>query len=165
MLFLIGCVPSPRYLPRGKSIRIAQKREVSEKPAIEAKKISEDGNIFGEINLYLGTPYKYGGTDRNGLDCSGFVQKVFDEALGIKLPRTVARQWKFGKPVDKDELAFGDLVFFKTNRKKTPSHVGIYIGANKFAHASSSLGVTITPMSDSYWSKRYVGAKRVIKRE
>ncbi|MCD6594214.1 C40 family peptidase [bacterium] len=163
-IVFVGCAPSPRYLPRGRAIQIAKKKKVSEKSTISAQKIPTDGSLYGTINLYLGTPYKYGGTGKKGIDCSGFVQKVFSEALDINLPRTVAQQWKFGRAIGNDELAFSDLVFFRTTRKKTPSHIGIYIGGNKFAHASSSLGVTITPMTDSYWSKRYIGARRVIKR-
>ncbi len=160
ILFFAGCAPCPRYLP-------AHRIAAPTPDKVEKIKISREeasGSLLGTINCYLGTPYVYGGEDKHGMDCSGFVQTVFREALGIKLPRTVARQWKAGKSISDDELAFGDLTFFKTSKKKTPSHIGIYIGARKFAHASSSLGVTITPMSDKYWSKRYVGARRIIYR-
>ncbi len=172
-----GCAPAPRYCPPV-SIPKAEKKTISKKTLhkeekkssskTEGKSISrknrEKNSLLGTINYYLGTPYKYGGEDESGMDCSGFVQTVFREALGIKLPRTVAQQWKSTTPIPDDELAFGDLVFFRTSRRKTPSHIGIYIGANRFAHASSSLGVTISSLNDPYWRKRYAGARRVIPR-
>ncbi len=153
LLFWGGCVPRPRYCPP----RLAEARPCG-------LALPDDESLLGTINYYLGTPYKFGGTDRDGMDCSGFVQRVFREALGLELPRTVAAQWRFGKPVARDELAFGDIVFFCTKGGGVPTHSGIYIGAGRFAHASSSLGVTITPLSNPYWSKRYCGARRVIMR-
>ena len=150
---LLGCMPMPRYLPR----RLAP-------PQTEKFALPDDESLLGTINYYIGTPYKYGGCTKNGMDCSCLVQTVFRESLGIDLPRTVAEQWKTGKPIKNDDLAFGDIVFFETTRSKIPSHSGIYIGGGRFAHASSSLGVTITPMSDSYWKKRYVGTRRMITR-
>ena len=152
-LLFFGCVPSPRYLPR----RLAP-------PKVEKLALPDDESLMGTINYYIGTPYKFGGCSKSGIDCSCFVQRVFGEAIGLHIPRTVAEQWKFGKPVGRDELAFGDIVFFRTMRKRNPSHSGIYIGGGKFAHASSSLGVTITPMTDPYWKRKYVGARRVITR-
>ncbi len=121
-------------------------------------------SLMGVINYYIGTPYRYGGCEKDGMDCSCFVQRVFDEALDIKLPRTAAEQWQYGKEVDKSELAFGDIVFFRTSKGKNPSHCGIYLGGNRFVHASSSLGVTVTPLTDSYWAKKYIGARRIISR-
>jgi len=160
LLFFVGCAPCPRYLPAHRIV--APTSDKVEKSKISTEEAS--GNLLGTINCYIGTPYVYGGEDKYGMDCSGFVQTVFREALSIKLPRTVAQQWKAGKSISDDELAFGDLAFFKTSKKKAPSHIGIYIGARKFAHASSSLGVTISQMSDKYWAKRYVGARRIILR-
>jgi len=162
-IFLGGCAPSPRYLPAPRPL--GEKPKPAQKPKTIAQKSREKNSLLGTINYYLGTPYKYGGEDESGMDCSGFVQTVFREALGIKLPRTVAQQWKSTAPISDDELAFGDLVFFRTSKRKTPSHIGIYIGANRFAHASSSLGVTISSLNDPYWRKRYAGARRVIPRD
>ena len=162
-IFLGGCAPSPRYLPAPRPP--GEKPKPAQKPKTIAQKSREKNSLLGTINYYLGTPYKYGGEDESGMDCSGFVQTVFREALGIKLPRTVAQQWKSTTPISDDELAFGDLVFFRTSKRKTPSHIGIYIGANRFAHASSSLGVTISSLNDPYWRKRYAGARRVIPRD
>jgi peptidoglycan DL-endopeptidase CwlO len=108
---------------------------------------------------FLGVPYVFGGTSRNGFDCSGYVQHVF-AMLGISLPRTADAQYGKGRRVIGGMLP-GDLVFFQTYAPG-PSHVGIYIGKGKFVHASSSHGVMVSKMSDSYWANRFIGAKRFI---
>ncbi len=105
---------------------------------------------------FLGSPYVFGGTSRAGFDCSGFVQHVF-AMLGIQLPRTADAQFYEGRPV-KGPLQPGDLVFF-TTYTAGPSHVGIYIGNGAFVDATSSRGVTISHLSDPYWSSRYIGAR------
>jgi cell wall-associated NlpC family hydrolase len=106
---------------------------------------------------FLGTPYVFGGTSTSGFDCSGFVQHVFG-MLGIGLPRTADAQYDAGKPAVGGPRA-GDLVFFDTYGGV--SHVGIYLGHGDFVHASSSHGVMVSNLSDSYWASRYVGAKRI----
>ncbi|HZG59640.1 MAG TPA: C40 family peptidase [Anoxybacillus sp.] len=107
---------------------------------------------------YIGVPYKWGGTTPKGFDCSGFVTYVYKE-FGVTLPRTAEKQYQHGEKIAKNELESGDLVFFATY-KKTASHAGIYIGDNKFIHASSSKGVMISELDESYWKKRYLGARR-----
>ncbi len=143
----------------------------------DKKKELLDQNIQG----LLGTPYKWGSIAGEGLDCSGFTQKVYRRAE-IIIPRTVQEQFENGKMVEKKSLEYGDLVFFKSearedggcclfpciffNAKVTPTykltHVGIYIGDSKFAHSSSSRGVMIDDLSSSYWQERFVGAKRLL---
>lgn len=108
---------------------------------------------------YLGAPYVYGGTTTRGFDCSGYTQKVFSD-LGIKLNRTSRDQFAQGTAVSKSNLQAGDLVFFNTSGRGV-SHVGIYIGNNKFIHSSTSKGVIISSLSERYWAPRYIGAKRV----
>ena len=107
---------------------------------------------------FLGVPYVFGGTTTSGFDCSGFVQHVF-AMLGIGLPRTADAQYDVGRPAVGGPRA-GDLVFFDTYGGV--SHVGIYLGHGKFVHASSSHGVMVSHLSESYWASRYVGAKRLI---
>ena len=108
---------------------------------------------------FLGTPYVFGGTSGYGFDCSGYVQHVY-AMLGVHLPRTADAQYYAGnRPVG--GVKTGDLVFFQTY-EPGPSHVGIYIGNGHFVHASSSHGVMVSSLSDSYWSARYLGAKRVM---
>jgi len=115
-----------------------------------------------EIVSYLNTPYRYGGESRSGIDCSAFTQKVYGNSLDIKIPRTAREQfrtWKIFK--DKDELKFGDLIYFNTSRRYFPGHVGIYLDDNLFAHASSSKGVIVSSLNEKYFSSKFVGANRV----
>ena len=107
---------------------------------------------------FIGTPYVFGGTSGYGFDCSGYVQHVFALA-GISLPRTADAQFYAGRSVSGHPLV-GDLVFFQTY-EAGPSHVGIYLGGGRFVHASSSRGVMVSSLGESYWATRYLGAKRV----
>jgi cell wall-associated NlpC family hydrolase len=111
---------------------------------------------------FLGDPYVFGGTTSRGFDCSGFVQHVF-AMLGISIPRTADAQYDAGHRVV-GGMKPGDLVFFQTYTAG-PSHVGIYLGNGKFVHASSSRGVTISHLADSYWAARFIGAKRLVARQ
>ncbi|MCH7320623.1 NlpC/P60 family protein [Solibacillus sp. MA9] len=121
----------------------------------EAASISE---LTATASKYIGVPYVYGGTTAQGLDCSGYTKLVFKQ-LGYTLNRTAAMQYKQGTSVSKANLQAGDLVFFDTSGGV--SHVGISLGGTKFIHAGVSTGVTEADINTSYWSKRYVGAKRV----
>ncbi|MBI5049674.1 MAG: C40 family peptidase [Nitrospirae bacterium] len=111
---------------------------------------------------FLDTPYRFGGSSILGIDCSAFVQKVFD-LFSIPLPRTAREQFYLGNKVDKVDLTIGDLVFFKTYAS-FPSHVGIYIGDNLFIHASSKdKKVKINNLDEPYYFKRFLGAKRLFE--
>ena len=107
-----------------------------------------------------GIPYRNGGSDPSGFDCSGFTQYVFAQ-YGIALPREVREQFRVGKAVKPDDLAAGDIIFFTTT-DPGPSHVAIAIGGDQFVHAPSSTGVVrVEHLSSSYWSPRYLGARRI----
>ena len=109
---------------------------------------------------FQGIPYRNGGSDPSGFDCSGFVQWVFSRH-GLALPREVRDQWKAGEGIDRDEVEPGDLVFFETVSRGA-SHVGIALGGDQFVHAPSSKGVVrIERYSAAYWASRWVGARRV----
>lgn len=107
---------------------------------------------------FIGTPYVFGGTTSSGFDCSGYVQHVF-AMQGIRLPRTADAQFYAAHKIRNGGRA-GDLVFFQTYAPG-PSHVGIYLGNGKFI-SSSGHGVMISSLSNSYWSARYLGMKRVV---
>ncbi len=111
---------------------------------------------------FMGIPYRFGGASPEaGFDCSGFVQYVFRQAAGLVLPRSSFEQIRQGVVVARDELQVGDLVFFNTMRA-TASHVGIYIGENRFIHAPSrGKTVEIVDITNSYWQARYDGARRL----
>lgn len=112
----------------------------------------------------LEVPYRFGGTTLWGLDCSGFVQKTFS-FLNLDLPRSAREQFREGTKVAKADLSPGDLVFFRTYAKY-PSHVGIYLGDNRFVHASSrEKKVTVDSLDKPYYEKRYIGAKRLLFEE
>lgn len=126
------------------------------------EQISGREKILMEIIKYIDTPYQYGGNTQDGIDCSAFTQSVFDKTLSIELQRSARDQYQEGNEVgDKDDLQFGDLVFFNTRRRVKPGHVGIYIGNHLFAHASSRNGVTVSSLDEDYYSKRFMGARRV----
>ena len=117
---------------------------------------------------YIGTPYKYGGTTRSGMDCSGLLMNSF-KAIKVDLPRSSADQSKVGVQVKLNELQPGDLVFFATgNKRRKVTHVGLVTEKKgkdnvKFIHASSSLGVVETNIFAEYYQKRFRGARRVIE--
>lgn len=114
-----------------------------------------------EVITYLGTPYKYGGNTKNGIDCSAFTQIIYKNVFNINLERSARLQYTQGNVVSKDDtLRVGDLVFFNTRQRVKPGHVGIYIGDNLFAHASTKKGVTITALDYDYYARVYMGARR-----
>lgn len=127
-------------------------------------------NILTEAETYLGTPYRYGGTTRNGIDCSAFVLSVFGAAAGVNLPRVAAAQAQEGESIQKSELKKGDLLFFSHGRGRI-AHVGIVEsiteeGQIKFIHSATSRGVMISNLStDSYWGPRYRFAKRIVNED
>jgi len=115
-----------------------------------------------EIIKYINTPYKFGGNSQNGIDCSAFTQNVFSNGLDVMLLRSARQQYTQGYPIrNRENLIFGDLVFFNTRRAVRPGHVGIYIGDDLFAHASSAKGVIISSLDLKYYSKRYIGGRRI----
>ena len=120
----------------------------------------DDYALVGTALSLRGAPYRNGGADPNGFDCSGFTQYVFGRH-GIALPREVLNQFQQGRSVKDAELAPGDLLFF-TTVAPGPTHVGIAIGGDQFVHAPSSTGVVrVERLSASYWSTRYLGARRL----
>jgi len=139
---------------------------VTNAPGTRAPSTVAPGVLFDSYALtgtalsLRGIPYRNGGTDPHGFDCSGFTQYVFAQ-YGISIPREVREQFRVGKSVEPDQLVAGDLLFFTTTDPGA-SHVGISIGGDEFVHAPSSTGVVrVEHLSSSYWSPRYLGARRL----
>ena len=129
-------------------------------PVSRAAVIAKIRKIIQESFQYLGVPYVFGGTSTNGFDCSGFTQFIFAEA-SVALPRMADAQYEVGYSVAVSQLQAGDLVFFETY-EEGPSHCGIYIGGGKFISATSSRGIAIDQLSNSYWNERHLGARRIL---
>ena len=118
--------------------------------------------LIDVLEHWYGTKYRMGGNDKQGIDCSAFVQVFMISMYGLSLPRTARDQYHQTERLKREDLQEGDLVFFKTQRKKAISHVGVYLRNNKFAHASTSSGVMISDLNESYFSIRYAGAGRYV---
>ena len=112
-----------------------------------------------QYRAWKGVPYRYGGTTRRGVDCSGLVYVTYRDLLGIAVPRTTKELAKSGEGVSRRRLSAGDLVFFKTGF--FARHVGIYTGRGAFLHSSSTRGVTVSSLDSSYWKRRYWKARRL----
>lgn len=111
------------------------------------------------LDEWYGAPYQYGGNDKEGVDCSAFTVYFMTSVYGITIPRNSLAQYKICEKIDRDDMEEGDLVFFNTRGRV--SHVGVYLGNNKFAHASTSSGVMISDLDEQYFSKRFVGPGRI----
>lgn len=123
--------------------------------------IKANALLVNFIDDWYGTPYRLGGTSKKSIDCSAFTRTLLSEVYGKSLDRTAAMQFMMTKRIyNKEELKEGDLVFFSIKTKRI-SHVGVYVGQGKFVHASSSRGVMVSDLSQSYWERYYAGAGRL----
>ena len=141
-----------------------QTPKLSDEPSLLERYTSNAQDLILKGLQLVGINYRRGGTSaESGLDCSGFVQLVYKDSVGLLLPRTAKEQSEVGNVVDKNELKPGDLVFFNTMRRAF-SHVGIYLGDNHFLHSPrTGAEVRVEDMSQGYWVKRYNGARRVVE--
>jgi cell wall-associated NlpC family hydrolase len=130
--------------------------------SMSASVVGSTESLIDNAMQLIGVRYRWGGnTPQSGLDCSGFVRYVFNDTFGFLLPRKSSQMSKVGLVVGKEELRPGDLVFFNTMRHAF-SHVGIYVGDNKFIHApSKGKSIRVDDMTKVYWEKRYNGARRM----
>ncbi len=118
-------------------------------------------NLYHLIEDWWGAPYRMGGMSKRGVDCSAFVQTLMLGAFAVQLPRTAREQYRASSWVAANHLQEGDLVFFNT--RGGVSHVGVYLHNNRFVHASTSSGVMISSLNDSYWSRKFIGGGRVLQ--
>lgn len=118
-------------------------------------------SLLQKIDDWWGTPYCLGGSSKNCVDCSFFTLDVMKQIYNVDLKRTAAQQYEQSSKIEWADLKEGDLIFFKTEGRRNISHVGIYMTNNKFAHASTSQGVTISDLADPYWQRRLYSLGRV----
>ncbi|WET14218.1 bifunctional murein DD-endopeptidase/murein LD-carboxypeptidase [Yersinia intermedia] len=124
------------------------------------RNVDVKSKILEQYAGWKGVRYRLGGSSKRGIDCSAFVQTTFREQFGMDLPRSTSEQQDLGKKIQRTKLRPGDLVLFRAG--STGRHVGIYLGNDKFVHASTSVGVTISSLNEDYWNKRYRDGRRVL---
>ena len=150
LMFLSGCA-TKRQLPTQ-----------IESEAVKEKEIESDA-LVTYCETWIGSPYKLGGTSKKGVDCSGFVYTAFKDLYEITLPRRSADMISVVKVIDsKDLLLKGDILFFNNKAGKI-NHVGIYLGDNRFVHSSSSQGVIISTLEETYWKNHYHCGGRLLQ--
>lgn len=158
LIFLVMTLASCSSIaPRGPEQIFVPKLEYSVDLA-DTSKVKK--KLLDQYSEWKGTSYQMGGLSKQGIDCSGFVYATFRAKLGLDMPRSTKMQSKVGVKVSKDQLRIGDLIFFKTGL--LDRHVGVYLGDSKFLHASTSKGVTISSLVNSYWSSNYWLSRRVL---
>ena len=155
-----GAVPRPFPMPGGAAAPAAHGAPSAPSSSSRPRSGFDGYALAGTALSLRGAPYRHGGADPTGFDCSGFTQFVFAQ-YGLSLPRDVREQYRVGKSVRPKHLAPGDILFFTTT-DPGPSHVAIAIGGDQFVHAPSAAGVVrVERLSSSYWSPRYLGARRL----
>ncbi len=166
-LLILCCVTSAHAAPSNNAADdieryLAERGIVAQMDQMRQSVGDTASDLVGNAMTFLGVPYRRGGTSAaTGFDCSGFVRSMFEQTVGKVLPRRASEQAAATEKIDKQDLKPGDLVFFNTMRQ-TFSHVGIYVGDNKFIHSPrSGKSVRVEDMRDAYWARRFTGARRV----
>lgn len=159
ILLTVSCTmpPRPSYDRDSASYRFSASEKTAEKMLQTAT--GDVSEWMAIVKPWLGTPYKYGKASKSGTDCSGYVMNIYKEKTGISLPHSSTQMFQMGKKIEKGGLKTGDLVFFGGG--SGVDHVGVYLDDGNFTHASTSRGVMISPLTDSYWQPRYKGARRI----
>jgi cell wall-associated NlpC family hydrolase len=161
-----GAVPQPfpTRTPSAPAKAPSEATSPDSTSALPPPAVANGYEISGAALAFRGVRYRNGGSDPSGFDCSGFVWYVFNQQ-GVPMPRTVTEQFRAGAEIDPRDLRAGDLVFFDTINsgvRQVATHVGIAIGGDEFVHAPSSTGeVRVERLASTYWSPRFVGARRI----
>ncbi len=156
-----GRFGGPAFSSNAPALTIENGTELQFKYAILLNDNVENMNnlaLLQYIDSWYGTRYRYGGTTRSGVDCSAFTGQLCSSVFGKNIPRTAREQFEQCQKIPSEYLQTGDLVFFNT--RGGVSHVGVYLLNNKFVHASTSSGVVISDLDESYYKSRYLGAGR-----
>ena len=134
--------------------------QLSEELGIPLDLYSPYLSLYLTVSDWLGTPYRYGSMSKSGTDCSGFTVNIFREVFDADISRTSRSLFAGSRRIAKEELLPGDMVFFKT-RGRSISHVGVYLGNNRFAHSANGTGVKISDLDEEYYQRRYAGGGRM----
>lgn len=156
-LLVIGCSSTPQ---KSKGLHVTKLKAPTASKPLSKKESYIYRKLNKQFQRWRGTPYKLGGLNKKGIDCSGFVHVTFRDALSMRIPRSTETLARKGTKINKNQLKVGDLVFFKTGRKV--KHVGIYVGNQHFIHASTSRGVMKSNLGNPYWRKHYWKSTRLI---
>lgn len=146
--------------PAPKPLETNLNTDLSRKLGVNVPK-SANAKLMNQVGDWLGVPYRLGGNDKKGVDCSGFINQVFKNVYAKQLPRVAADIHAASMPVRDKDRREGDLVFFKINSTKI-THAGILLFDDFFAHASTSRGVVISRLQETYWARYYIGSGRVL---
>ncbi len=164
VLFVLLCCTLTSCISFPKKTELALEPVISSKPQITAD-CRDNGDVHSRLlqqyREWRNTPYRMGGMSKRGVDCSGFVYLTYREKFGYTLPRTTELQIEKGREVSRSNLRPGDLLFFKTGWLSR--HVGIYLGEQRFIHASSSRGVITSGLAEDYWNNHYWTARRICR--
>lgn len=168
LLLFISCV-SVQAQTNNKDTKPATKIEDPDNLATEyfsqimgvALSATSNLKLYQFVYDWIGTPYRLGGVSKNGVDCSGFAFELYNKVFSTLIGNNSRNIFSMVNPINKEQLKEGDLVFFKIGSRSI-SHVGVYIGNNKFAHASSSKGVMISDLDESYWRRYYYKGGRLL---
>jgi cell wall-associated NlpC family hydrolase len=167
MLFVAGCASSES----NRTMRTGVSRNSRYTPMDPARPSQRGAQppIVGssawssEAAKWIGTPYRLGGASRAGMDCSGLIVTMYRNVARVELPRTAYEQSRTGTAIPQRELRPGDLLFFQTSKEPRINHAGIYLGQNRFVHASKSQGVVYSDLDETYYAEAYRGARRILR--
>jgi probable lipoprotein NlpC len=159
IFFVFIFEPGCSLRPEGRMSKIIYTDDTLRVDLNNAQLVREE--LYLQFKQWQGTPYRLGGLDRNGIDCSGFVYLTFRTLFGVLLPRSTEELFEIGRDVTRERPQPGDLLFFSTGF--FDRHVGIYLGNQNFLHASKNRGVMLSRLDDDYWHSRFRKAKRIRK--